>query len=191
MGLWDLKAGVYDALRRLPGLKRLYEGELTSLEALLPSCGFAKQLDVGTGTGSSLRLFSRSSQLVLSDFSRQMVRIARRRTGWPAVVLDAGQPLPFKDSTFDLISAIGLVEYVREIEGLLGELRRIATPGGWMLLTSTPPGFATTLRGASGARPIARTAPEMRRLLAAAGWRVMASRRTFMQEQMLCCIDER
>ncbi len=185
--LWDAKAGVYDRLRRLPLSRTIYDREMQNLAALLPERTFERHIDIGTGTGSSLVIFSRPTRLlVLTDISRAMLKKAQRLQNVPAVLLDANTALPFAANSFDLLSAIGVSEYIRDLQLFLRELARIAAPDADLLLTSSPPRLVTRLRRLNGARPFARSDEEMIKTFEQSGWQTVDSARSFMQTQWLC-----
>ena len=185
--LWDVKAGVYDRLRRLPFSRTIYEREIRNLASMVPQRQVARHLDIGTGTGSSLFIFPQPEKLlVISDISRGMLHAAQRMRTLPAVQFDAGARLPFADDVFDLISAIGVTEYILDLAYFLRETRRITTPEADLIMTSSPPRFATRLRRLNGARPTARSDAQVKKTLREAGWQIIASDTSFMQTQWLC-----
>jgi len=46
------------------------------------------------------------------------------------VVADLEEPLPFADASFDHVFAVHVLEHVRDLVGLMGELHRVLGPGG-------------------------------------------------------------
>jgi len=48
----------------------------------------------------------------------------------PDLVLDLEQPLPFEDSSFDLVIAYHIFEHIHNFKQLMSELWRILKPGG-------------------------------------------------------------
>jgi len=116
-----------------------------------------------------------------------MLRLAvKRYAEFPAVRLDASAPLPFREASFDLVSAIGLFEYLAQIEPVLQEIHRITTPGGHLVLTSSPIVLANRLRLVTGSRPILRQRTEVEHALQQTGWQPQRFDRTWLQEQWLC-----
>jgi SAM-dependent methyltransferase len=45
------------------------------------------------------------------------------------------EQLPFEDGTFDLITCLDVIEHTPDDRAALRELRRVAKPGGWALVT--------------------------------------------------------
>jgi len=84
----------------------LYERPATL--ALLGDLSDKRVLDAGCGAGAiSEAMLARGAQVMGIDVSPQMVRIARSRLGNRASVFvgDLSSPLPFGNSSFDLVAA--------------------------------------------------------------------------------------
>lgn len=187
MNFWDTKSNFYDLVRRFPVLRQIYDTELAHLRKLLPATPAGLHLDLGTGTGSAFHALDISPAFtVISDLSPQMLLRARRRLMHPGVQLNSDAPLPFRSGTFDLITAVGLFEYVRDPVAFFREVYRIGSEQAVFLFTTTPPGLPALARAATWALPHACTAQEVRRRLEQAAWRVDAHLRSFMQEQWRC-----
>lgn len=48
----------------------------------------------------------------------------------PRFVRGAGESLPFRDATFDLVVSVTVIEHVRDVDRCLAELARVLRPGG-------------------------------------------------------------
>lgn len=186
MSVWDAKAGWYDALRSLPVFKQIYHAELRNVRKLLPDRHGQTHLDIGTGTGASLEAQSAAAFCVVCDRSRKMLKLLRENRTFVPVQLDAGAPLPFRSSAFDVVTAIGLTEYLQNVQSLFAEVHRVTKPGAYFLTTSSPPGLLTTLRCLTGSRAHKRTHAEVRNDLEHAGWIICQHKKSLMQEQWLC-----
>lgn len=185
--LWEFKAVLYDRLRSGPIIKSIYQEELRSLQSLFPSEPAQFHLDLGCGTGSSFSLYTHSTHLFLADVSMRMLHLARRkRPAAHAICLDAGVPLPFKTGSFDLITAIGLVEYIADVSHLLRELWRVAKPAAWLVVTASPANVLTVLRIFTGSRPKPHNPETFQLRLIQTGWTVCKQQTTPMQLQWLC-----
>lgn len=95
-------------------------------------------LDAGCGTGALLdRLESWPGVEVYGlDFSGQALAYTRGRGHGHLVQGDLTR-LPFPDDSFDVITALDVVEHIREDEGALLEINRVMGPGG-VLVVSVP-----------------------------------------------------
>lgn len=90
-------------------------------------------LDVGCGTGynlTSLRDFGRARGV---DASPEALRFCRQR-GELEVSLHEADTLPFKDSTFDLVTAFDVIEHIEDDRAALAEFDRLLKPGGRLLI---------------------------------------------------------
>lgn len=100
----------------------------------------ARVLDVGSGTGTNLRLLSELgfSRVVGLDRSEASPRFCRdKRLG----EVERGDlcALPFAEGSFDLVLATDVLEHVDAEDRALAEIRRVLCPGG--LLLATVPAF--------------------------------------------------
>ena len=91
-------------------------------------------LDVGCGTGTMLGYLARYGEAEGVDADEQAVRFCRAR-GLDRVQHVANGSLPFADATFDLVTALDVVEHVDDDAAILSELRRVLRPGGTLLLS--------------------------------------------------------
>jgi SAM-dependent methyltransferase len=91
-------------------------------------------LDVGCGTGTMLGHLSRYGTVQGVDASEEAVRFCRER-GVEGVVQADGVPLPFDSASFDLVTALDVIEHADADVELLAELRRVARPGGTLLVS--------------------------------------------------------
>ena len=106
----------------------------------------ARALDLGCGDGR-LTAELPAREVVGADVSRVALERARRRApGLAWVELDPEQPLPFADGAFDLVLCAETLEHVRDVQGLLSEVRRVLRPRGRVALTTPAHGRATGLQ---------------------------------------------
>lgn len=114
-----------------------FRGRRRVVEALLARTELPARpriLDAGCGTGGNLGRYARLGEAVGVDPSPDAVRFCRERG--LASVHEAGvEELPFEDGSFDLIASTDVLEHVPDEGGALRELRRVAAPGGVLLLT--------------------------------------------------------
>jgi len=91
-------------------------------------------LDLGVGTGKSLRAFlnaHRFERAVGCDFAGQMLERARRRLGLAADLVACDfHSLPFLPRTFDLVTGSFILRSVQEMDRFLSEVKRVLHFGG-------------------------------------------------------------
>ena len=90
-------------------------------------------LDVGCGTGGNLTLLSQFGDAEGVDVSPEALEFCRQR-GLKNVHLGAAEKLPFEDGTFDLVTALDVVEHLDDDVAGLREFRRVLRPEGRILL---------------------------------------------------------
>ncbi|HKR60961.1 MAG TPA: class I SAM-dependent methyltransferase [Pyrinomonadaceae bacterium] len=90
-------------------------------------------LDVGCGTGANLDMLQRFGEVEGVDISDAALAFCRQR-GYTNVRRGAAQLLPYEDNTFDVITALDVVEHLDDDIGSLREMRRVLKPNGRALL---------------------------------------------------------
>jgi ubiquinone/menaquinone biosynthesis C-methylase UbiE len=145
-------------------------------------------LDLGCGDGR-LTVELPAERVTGADVSVVALSRARRRLGEGArlVELTPDAPLPFQDSSFDLVLCAETIEHVRDVQSLVSEARRVLQPGGALALTTPAHGRASGARAlVSGwERALDPLSPHirfftrrgLRRLLEAMGFEVVSLRR--------------
>ena len=134
-------ASIYDAPTPLGRLYRVRLSNVLSLVSYVPR---GSLLDVGCGTGQMLRFVAERRpgdfELTGLDQSSSMIERARSVTGTgPTLVVGKAEELPFADETFDVVVAMGVYEYVRDVEAALREASRVVTKGGLAVVTMQNP----------------------------------------------------
>jgi len=92
-----------------------------------------KILDVGCGTGANLKMLANYGNAEGVDISSQAVDFCRRR-GLDSVKLGAIEHLPYDDSSFDLVTALDVIEHLDDDVAGLREIRRVLRRDGRVLL---------------------------------------------------------
>lgn len=90
-------------------------------------------LDVGCGTGANLELLGQYGAAEGVDISPAALAFCRAR-GLDNVRLGEAEKLPYPDETFDLVTALDVVEHLDDDVAGLREMRRVLRPGGRALL---------------------------------------------------------
>ena len=90
-------------------------------------------LDVGCGTGANLVLLSQFGKAEGVDISPDALDFCRQR-GLKDVRLGAAEQIPHDDGTFDIVTALDVVEHLDDDVAGLREMRRVLKPDGFLLL---------------------------------------------------------
>jgi ubiquinone/menaquinone biosynthesis C-methylase UbiE len=115
--------------------------------------GKARILDLGCGPGLLARdLSNLAYEGTGVDAAPGMIEMCRKRylaekwaAPWNFELADV-ENLPFTDNSFDVVTAAGVIEYLRDDEKMLSEAKRVLTPKGILILNVTNVfGYATCL----------------------------------------------
>ena len=90
-------------------------------------------LDVGCGTGANLKMLAEHGRAEGVDISPQAVDFCRER-GLNSVRLGAIEQLPYDNDSFDLVTALDVVEHLDDDVAGLREMRRVLHRDGRLLL---------------------------------------------------------
>lgn len=93
----------------------------------------AQILDVGCGTGGNMVMLDEFGEANGIDVSEDAVEFCRQR-GLDRVRLGAAENLTFDAGTFDLVTALDVVEHLDDDLAGLKEMHRVLRPGGRILL---------------------------------------------------------
>jgi len=157
------------------------------LQMLPPLAGTS--IDLGCGTGDSF--FPSTADLDIIGLDRSPARLKRadRHAQYPLLAADV-QHLPCKNRSIVLFTAIGLAEYLRDLNILLREVKRTARPGAFLLLTSSPGNIFGLARMPLGERIFMRRAERVSSLFTRQGFALLAHRHLATQDLFLFRLDE-
>ena len=93
-------------------------------------------LDSGCGTGVYLQEMKNNGFNAIGvDLSLSMLKSASRKTNQGSLLCTDVCSLPFKSDHFDAVTAVGLIEYMKDDIRTLKELARVVKPGGAVIFT--------------------------------------------------------
>jgi SAM-dependent methyltransferase len=105
---------------------------------VLARCPRGRALDVGCGTGAlAARLAAAGFAVTGADPSAGMLDVLRARAPRLEAVQAPGTALPFADATFDLVYSVATLHHIAgpaDVRATLGEMVRVARPGGRVLV---------------------------------------------------------
>ena len=116
------------------GRRRILESFVAEIVAGMDLRGRRPRiLDVGCGTGANLEMLQKFGEAEGVDISADALAFCRER-GLPRVRQGAAESLPFADATFDLVTALDVVEHLDDDAAGLREMRRVLRREGRALL---------------------------------------------------------
>ena len=146
---WDRVAWLYDLAERS---NRAVNAAAAARVAELVPAG-ARVLDCAAGTGEfSLVAAKRAASVLCTDQSRPMLDRARKKAAKRGLTnisfaLRDVTALPDPDGSFDAVIAANVLHLLPEPEKAVGELWRVAAPGGRLILPTYLQGRAGTAYG--------------------------------------------
>lgn len=159
--IYDIWSPVYDLIWGRPVFRR--QKDAVRRMRIQPG---QRVLDLGVGTGFSLKAWPRDAHVVGVDISEGMLRRAQARLHAAQhktahVTLANGLALPFSADTFDHILICHVIAVVSDPIKLLGEVRRVGKPGCRVVIIN---------HFQSGHRWVARLETWLRPVFARLGW---------------------
>ena len=129
-------------------------------------------LDLGCGTGLALAGLAGSlpgTEVVGLDLSMAMLRQAEQSAAIRELVQGSVEDLPFGARSFDLVSALGLMDYVQDPAAVLTGIRQILLPAGHLVFTY-PSGDSWARASRDAVRRLAGRSSSVRALPLASRW---------------------
>jgi SAM-dependent methyltransferase len=131
-------------------------------------------LDAGCGTGRNLVELGRLGAAEGVDSSEDAVTFCRRR-GLDGVRQAELAELPYEDGRFDVVVATDVIEHIEDDARALAELRRVARPGGRLVVTVPAYSWLWSEHDVSMHHHRRYTMGRLHERVAAAGWEPTAS----------------
>lgn len=128
-------------------------------------------LDVGCGAGNMIHHLAHYGRVRGIEVDARPVKIAQQR-GYDVRLGDATQNIPFPDASFDLVTALDVIEHVDADEKILQEAFRVLRPQGCVLITTPAFQWLWSHNDELNAHKRRYTAQELRAKMERAGFRV-------------------
>jgi len=125
--------------------------------------------DLGCGTGLNLMSFANSCRAVGADRSFTALGYCRQRNVQTVFQCEA-ESIPLKSNSVDVVTALDVLEHLKEDEEALKEIHRALKPGGLLIATVPAYGFLWSEHDEALHHYRRYTALEMRMKLSASGF---------------------
>jgi len=115
-----------------------WEGRRQLLKMLLVGKKYEKILDIGCGTGETMTFLHKlypKAQLYGIDSSAKAIKYVKSRLH-KNVTLASATKLPFKDSFFDAVLFLDVLEHVQDDQKCITEAKRVLKKGGSVIITA-------------------------------------------------------
>ena len=129
-------------------------------------------LDVGCGTGANMSTFAQLTTTIGIDASTEALRFCQSR-GLKTVALSPVEELPFAEGTFDIVTALDVLEHTDDDLQCLREIHRVGKPKGLVLITVPAYGFLWSEHDEALKHRRRYTAHELRNKLTVTGFEVV------------------
>ena len=146
---WKLKSIIYQ-FRKIPGISRIINSENRAIKTLLSLMNIEaieSVVDLGSGRGNCLSFCNKNIHRVIAiDSCFPMLKRTRPYFSDVMFINSDVMDLPVKPGSIDLVFCVGLSEYIENFEVLLGNIKNIVSPSGYIILTTSPKNIFSYLR---------------------------------------------
>lgn len=146
----------------------------TTLKRLVATQGTHRILDLGAGTGGNQQVLEAFGQTFGCDISPTAVRYAQRN-GVARLALCDLESLCYASESFDLITALDILEHLPDDLRGLSEIHAICRPGGYLVVMVPAYGFLWSEHDEALHHVRRYTAWELRNKMTLAGFEVVRS----------------
>jgi SAM-dependent methyltransferase len=134
-----MELGTYEAEARVEATHWWFTGRRKLFARIIRNLPIGKEesvLDVGTSTGTNLRLLREMGfqNVIGLDRSEEAARFCAEK-GLGSVELGDATKMSFGDATFSLVLATDIIEHIDDDVAALSEIRRVLRPNGSVLFT--------------------------------------------------------
>ena len=143
---------------------------LNMMDSVLPGRDL-KLLDIGCGAGNMIHHLSRYGTVKGVEIDPRPVAVAHER-GYDVDQGDATQGLAYEDASFDVVTALDVIEHNQDDAAILHEVHRVVKPGGHTVVTVPAFMWLWSHNDDINAHIRRYTTGELRGKLEAAGFRV-------------------
>ena len=97
-------------------------------------------LDIGCLNGNFYNFIKENGHIIKSftgvDFSEKLIHMAKHRFPEQSWITSDYSDIPFPDNSFDVVTAMEILEHIEDPEKLLSEAKRVCKSGGFVIVTT-------------------------------------------------------
>ena len=189
MNFWKIKAKLYKYARYHSIFRLILKKENRNLRLLLAQIPTNRNiiLDMGCGDGNVLSILKTcfpKMQIIGLDITLNMLKNINMDQKTLRIQGDVSS-LPFKQNIFELCSAVGLVEYLKNDPLFLKNLHQILKVGGYAVISFAPKNVFTYLRFIHGIKIYAKNENIFKQQIIDNGFTIISIEKSLMQTQYL------
>jgi ubiquinone/menaquinone biosynthesis C-methylase UbiE len=121
--------------------------EIPAMLKLLGNIKNKKILDLGSGFGdhASRYVWKGAKEVIGLEISKELVKLANERNIKRAqfIVTNLNKKIPFKNNSFDIVTSSMTIHYIKNLEYLFQEVRRILKKNGIFVFSTGNPVYAS------------------------------------------------
>jgi ubiquinone/menaquinone biosynthesis C-methylase UbiE len=184
---WNLKTGYYKLLRSIFPFKIILNKENNNLVALIKQVETENKimLDLGVGTGNVLNFLKGEKHLFGLDLTFSMLKEAQKNFPKARLIQANVLFIPLKTKSIDMITVVGLVEYIQDTIPVIEELYRILKNESYLILTFSPKKFWTRMRLLLGHPVYPMYLDQVQKIVKRYQFQIIDNQQSLMQQQVL------
>ena len=185
--LWNLKTKFFKLFRSSFPFGIILNKENRNLVSLLEKVEISGKtaLDLGVGTGNVIQFLIEARNVFGIDFTNSMLQETRKNFPSVELILADASIVPMKSESFDLITSVGLIEYLNDAIPFFEESCRLLKDEGYLVLTFSPANIWTKLRSLTGHSVYSRKLKQIVSVANLNNFRIVDYQQSMMQQQIL------
>lgn len=184
---WKIKRALFEIFREIFPFQIILKKENENLIYLLEQINISGKyvLDLGVGIGNVIQFLTPASRVYAIDFTKTMLHATQENYPSAGLILADVKEIPVKSNSIDIITAVGLVEYLKDMIPMVEESCRLLKNDGFFLMTFSPPNFWSWLRLVFGHVIYTRKLTQITSVARICSFEIQHHKKTLMQYQVL------
>ena len=182
-----MKKKLFELFREIFPFQLILKKENENLVDLLEKINISNKyvLDLGVGIGNVIQFLKPAMRVFAIDFTETMLLSTKEKYPSAGLILADAKKIPVRSNSMDIITAVGLVEYLKDMIPLMEESCRLLKNEGYFLMTFSPPNFWSWLRLVFGHVIYTRKLTQITSVARICSFEIQQHKKTLMQYQVL------